>query len=53
MLKTNVINRTYQIIRCNASGNTRIDIVTAESPFAARVKAGDLPGWEIAEVTEL
>lgn len=53
MLKTNVITKSYQIIRRNGDGGTRSDIVTAESSFTARVKAGDLPGWEIVEVTPL
>lgn len=52
MLKTNVISKTYKIVRCNAAGAVRIEIVTAESPAAARLKAGELPGWEISEVTE-
>lgn len=52
MLRTNVIKRTYQIIRYRIGGRIRMEIITAESPAAARLKAGEIPGWEIAEVTE-
>lgn len=53
MLKLNVISKTYKIVRRNVAGAARIDAVTAESPAAARLKAGEIPGWEIAEVAEL
>lgn len=53
MVKTNVIKRAYRVTMERYSGAFAAEIVLAESPAAARLKAGKIPGWEIAEVAEL